>query len=129
MQQAIARVLRSDEELDEALKEVDRLWDAVLGTEDHDRLELLMVLVEDYENRHYPIGPPDPIEAIKFRMEQQGLNRKELASLLGTRGRVSEILNGKRGLSLSMIRALSSRLHIPAEVLIQPITVNATMPG
>jgi HTH-type transcriptional regulator/antitoxin HigA len=98
----------------------------VPGTEDHDRLELLMVLVEDYENRHYPIGPPDPIEAIKFRMEQQGLNRKELASLLGTRGRVSEILNGKRGLSLSMIRALSTRLHIPAEVLIQPTKVNAT---
>ena len=89
-----------------------------------------MVLVEDYENRHYPIGPPDPIEAIKFRMEQQGLNRKELASLLGTRGRVSEILNGKRGLSLSMIRALSTRLHIPAEVLIQPTKVNATsLPG
>ncbi|MBT9587236.1 hypothetical protein IV102_28090 [bacterium] len=67
-------MLRSDEELDEALKEVDRLWDAVPGTEDHDRLELLMVLVEDYENRHYP---PEPIEAIKFRMEQQGLNRKD----------------------------------------------------
>ena len=121
MQKAIARVLHSDKELDEALHEVDRLWEAIPGTEDHDRLELLMVLVEDYENRHYPIGPPDPIEAIKFRMEQQGLNRKKLANLLGTRGRVSEILNGKRGLSLSMIRALSTQLHIPAEVLIQPI--------
>jgi len=86
---------------------------------DNDGMELLSVLIEKYEDEHYPIAPPDPIEAIKFRMEQAGLTKKALIPYLGSRSRVSEILSGKRELTLGMIRALNAHLGIPAEVLIR----------
>ena len=101
-----------------ALAEVERLWEARPGTPDHDRLEVLVTLIEAYEAKHHPIPPPDPIDAIRFRMDQMDLDRKALEELVGSRARVSEVLSGRRGLSLGMIRRLHSRLGIPAEILI-----------
>jgi len=99
--------------------EVERLWGAKAGTPKGDRLDILATLIEAYETNHYPMDPPDPIEAIKFRMEQQGLTRKDLERVLGSRTRVSEVLNRKRRLSIDMIRKLHDKLQIPAEVLIR----------
>jgi HTH-type transcriptional regulator/antitoxin HigA len=101
-----------------ALGEVERLWEAKPGTPEHDRLEVLVTLIEAYEAKHHPIPPPDPVEAILFRMDQMDLGRKDLEDLVGSRARVSEVLSGRRGLSLGMIRRLHSRLGIPAEILI-----------
>lgn len=86
----------------------------------HDRLDVLATLIDAYETEHYPMDPPDPVEAIRFRMEQQGLSRKDLEPLIGTRTRVAEVLNRKRSLSIAMIRRLHDRLGISAEVLIRP---------
>lgn len=102
------------------LAEVERLWGAKSGPPEGDRLDILATLIDAYEAEHYPIDPPDPIEAIKFRMEQQGLSRKDLEPLIGTRTRVAEILNRKRSLSIGMIRRLHDHLGISAEVLIRP---------
>lgn len=110
--------IKTESDYESALAEVEQLWSAEEGTEKGDVLDILLVLIEDYENKHHPIDPPDPIEAIKFRMEQMNLSRKELESIIGSRGRVSEVLNRRRGLSLSMIRSLHSNLHIPLESLI-----------
>ncbi len=103
-----------------ALAEVERLWGAKSGTPDGDRLDVLATLIDAYEAAHYPMDPPDPIEAIKFRMEQQGLSRKDLEPLIGTRTRVAEVLNRKRSLSIGMIRRLNQKLGISADVLIRP---------
>jgi len=113
------RPLRSEKDYEAALAQVERLWGAKAGTSKGDRLDILATLIEAYEAKHYPMDPPDPIEAIKFRMEQQGLTRKDLERVLGSRTRVSEVLNRKRGLSLDMIRKLHDKLQIPAEVLIR----------
>lgn len=113
--------VRSERDYDHALAEVEELWGAKAGTAKGDRLDILATLIEAYETEHYPMDPPDPIEAIKFRMEQQGLTRKELEEILGTRTRVSEVLNRKRGLSINMIRALHDKLGISAEILIRSI--------
>jgi HTH-type transcriptional regulator / antitoxin HigA len=113
------RPLRSEKDYEAALAEVERLWGAKAGTLKGDRLDILATLIEAYEAKHYPMDPPDPIEAIKFRMEQQGLTRKDLERVLGSRTRVSEVLNRKRGLSIDMIRKLHDKLQIPAEVLIR----------
>ena len=102
-----------------ALDEIDRLWDAEPDTPEGDRLDLLITLVDAWEDKHEPIAPPDPIEAIKLRMEEQNLTRKDMETYLGSRQRVSDILNRKRPLSLTMIRKLNQGLGIPAEVLIQ----------
>ena len=114
------RPIRSEADYDEALAEVERLWGSKLGTPEGDRLDILATLIEAYEDEHYPMDPPDPIDAIKYRMEQQGLTRKDLEPMIGTRTRVAEVLNGKRNLSISMIRKLHANLGISAEVLIQP---------
>jgi HTH-type transcriptional regulator / antitoxin HigA len=114
------RPIRSKRDHAAAVKEVERLWGAKAGTRDGDRLDVLVTLIEAYEEEHYPIDPPDPIEAIKFRMEQQGLTRRDLEEIIGTRTRIAEVLNRKRGLSIAMIRRLNERLGIPAEVLIRP---------
>lgn len=103
-----------------ALAEIERLWGAKSGTIEGDRLDVLATLIDAYESEHYPMDQPDPIEAIKFRMEQQGLSRKDLEPILGTRTRVAEVLNRKRSLSIGMIRRLHDRLGISAEVLIRP---------
>lgn len=103
-----------------ALAEVQRLWGAKLGTPEGDRLDVLATLIDAYEADHYSMDPPDPIEAIKFRMEQQGLTRRDLEGIIGTRTRIAEVLNRKRGLSIGMVRRLHERLGISAEVLIRP---------
>jgi HTH-type transcriptional regulator / antitoxin HigA len=91
-----------------------------LGTPNGDRVDILATLIDAYEARHHPMDPPDPVEAIKFRMEQQGLTRKDLEPLIGTRTRVAEVLNRKRNLSITMIRRLHDRLGISTDVLIRP---------
>src|SRR5713226_8550975 len=105
--------IRTKTDYKAALAEVERLWGSKSGTPKGDRLDVLATLIDVYEAEHYPIDPPDPIEAIKFRMEQQGLTRKDLETVLGTRTRVAEVLNRKRGLSIAMIRRLHDRLGIP----------------
>ena len=112
--------IRSEADYEDALAEVGRLWGSKSGTPNGDRLDVLATLIEAYEERHYPIDAPDSVEAIKFRLEQQGLKPKDLQPLIGTRTRVYEILNGKRALSIAMIRKLVEKLAIPAEVLIKP---------
>jgi HTH-type transcriptional regulator / antitoxin HigA len=112
--------IRTKADYEAALGEVERLWGAKSGTPKGDRLDVLATLIEVYEERHYPIDPPDPIEAIKFRMEQQGLTRKDLEELIGTRTRIAEVLSRKRALSIAMIRRLHDKLGIPADVLIRP---------
>lgn len=112
--------IRTEADYRQALIEVERLWGARSGTPEGDRLDVLATLIDAYEVAHYPMDPPDPIEAIKFRMEQQGLSRKDLEPLIGTRTRVAEVLNRKRNLSIDMIRRLHDRLGISAEVLIRP---------
>jgi HTH-type transcriptional regulator/antitoxin HigA len=112
--------IRTEADYEAALAEIERLWGAPAGTPEGDRLDIMATLVDAYENEHYPIDPPDPIEAIKFRMEQQGLTRKDLEGILGTRTRVAEVLNRRRGLSINMIRRLHEKLGISAEVLIRP---------
>lgn len=112
--------IRTKADYEEALAEVERLWGAKSGTPKGDRLDVLATLIDAYEAEHYPMDPPDPVEAIKFRMEQQGLSRKDLEPLIGTRTRVAEVLNRKRSLSISMIRRLHEGLGISADVLIRP---------
>ncbi len=111
--------VRSEKDYEEALKEIERLWDSEPGTPEGDRFEILVTQVEAYEDEHYPIDPPDPIEAIKYAMESRGLTRQDLEPYIGSSGRVSEVLSYKRPLSLSMISKLNSGLGIPAEVLIR----------
>ena len=110
--------IKSEQDYKRALKEIESLFDAKFGTPDGDRLDVLTTLAEAYETKHYPIDAPDPIDAIYFVMEQQGLNRKDLEPYIGGRSRVAEVLNHKRALTLPMIRKLHYALGIPAEVLI-----------
>ena len=117
---AEVRPIRTKRDYEAALKEVERLWGAKAGTSEGDRLDVLATLVDAYEAEHYPMDPPDPVEAIKFRMEQQGLTRRDLEEIIGTRTRIAEVLNRKRGLSIAMIRRLHERLGISADVLIRP---------
>lgn len=112
--------IRTEADYDAALAEVERLWGAKSGTPDGDRLDVLATLIQVYEAKNYPMDPPDPIEAIRFRMEQQGLTRKDLEPMIGPRNRVADVLNRKRGLSIEMIRQLHDHLGISAEVLIRP---------
>src|ERR1700730_2070608 len=112
--------IRTNADYEAALLELKKLWGAKSGTMQGDRLDVLATLIDAYETEHYPMEPPDPVEAIKFRMEQQGLSRKDLEPFIGTRTRVAEVLNRKRSLSISMIRRLHQHLGISAEVLIRP---------
>ena len=111
--------IRTKKDYEAALAEVARLWGAKLGTLEGDRLDVLATLIDAFEAAHYPMDPPDPIEAIKFRIEQQGLTRKDLESMIGTRTRVAEVLNRRRSLSINMIRRLHAALGISADVLIR----------
>ncbi|MBF0134569.1 MAG: transcriptional regulator [Magnetococcales bacterium] len=112
--------IETEQDYDVALAEVERLMDADPDTPEGDNLDILVTLIEAYEAKHHVIDLPDPIEAIKFQMEQMGLSRKELEPFIGSRARVAEVLNYKRHLSLEMIRRLHEGLKIPANVLIQP---------
>ena len=112
--------IKTEADYQTAMKEIERLFDAASDTPEGDRLEVLTTLVEAYEEKHYAIPLPDPVEAIQYYMESRGLTRRDLESYIGSRGRVSEIMNRKRSLSIKMIRRLHAGLGIPAEVLIQP---------
>ena len=111
--------IKTEADYEASLAEVERLWEAEEGTPAGDKLDILITLVEKWEDLHYPIGPPDPVEAILFYMEQKGLTRKDLEPYLGQRSRVADVLNGKRPLSLRMIRNLHDHLGIPAEILLR----------
>lgn len=111
--------IRTEHDYENALKMIDFLWDSKPKSPNYDRLDILITLVEAYEEKKYPIGLPDPIETIKYKMEELGLKRIDLGKYLGGRGRVSEILEKKRKLSLNMIRKLNQELNIPTEILVK----------
>lgn len=111
--------IKTEQDYNAALVRLEVIFDTQPGTEEADELEILSLLIEKYEDEHYPIAPPDPIEAIKFRMEQMGYKQKDLENIIGYKGRVSEILNKKRKLTLEMIRRLHNALHIPTETLLK----------
>lgn len=111
--------IRNETDYENALERLELIFEAQKGTEQGDELEILSILIDQYEKEHFPIGMPDPIEAIKFRMEQMGMKQKDLAEVVGFKSRVSEILNRKRKLTLEMIRKISKALNIPTEVLVQ----------
>ena len=121
--------IRSDEDYEIALQEIDHLWDAQEGTPESDSLEILVTLVEAYERGRYELPPPDPIAAIEYFMESRGWSRKELEPYIGNRGRVSEVLNRKRPLTITMIRNLERATGIPASILIQPYPTEQEQSG
>ena len=112
--------IKSEQDYNKVLERLEQIFDAEPNTKEGDELEILGILIEKYENENFLIELPDPIEAIKFRMEQLNYSQNDLAEVIGLKSRASEILNKKRKLSLEMIRKLSEKLHIPSEVLIQP---------
>ncbi|MES2796739.1 MAG: helix-turn-helix domain-containing protein [Bacteroidota bacterium] len=112
--------IKTDRDYNQALERLEVIFDSKKNTLEGDELDILSILIENYENEKFPIGFPDPIEAIKFRMEQMGYNQTDLAKILGLKSRASEILNKKRKLSLELIRKIHENLHIPAEVLVKP---------
>lgn len=111
--------IHTEADYNSVLNRIEEIFDAKAGTPEGDELEILGILVEEYEKRNFPIDAPDPIEALKFRMEQLGLSQSDLAQLVGSKSRASEILSGKRSMSLRVIRVLNRKLNIPAEILIQ----------
>ena len=111
--------IKTKQDYDQALQRLELIFDAKKGTKEGDELEVLGILIEKYEDGYFPIDLPDPIEAIKFRMEQLDYSQNDLAKVIGLKSRASEILNKKRKLSLEMIRNLHDKLNIPTEVLIQ----------
>lgn len=114
------KLIKTEKDYQHALARLEVIFDAVPNTEEGDELEILSLLIEKYEDKYYQIEFPDPIEAIKFRLEQLGMNQSDLSTIVGLKSRASEILNKKRKLTLEMIRKLNNALHIPLEVLIQP---------
>jgi HTH-type transcriptional regulator/antitoxin HigA len=112
--------IKTEQDYEAALEEVERLFNAAPNSAEGDRLEVLTTLIEAYEERHYPIPLPDPVEAILYHLESRGLSRRDLEPFIGSRARVSEVLNRKRPLTIGMIRKLHKGLGIPAEILIQP---------
>lgn len=114
------RPLRSDMDHTAALTEIERLWDAPEGSQDADTLEVLAILVEDYENKFWPIPKASPVEILKYAISEMGRSQKQLAELLGSRSRASELLNGKRRLTIDVAHKISTAWHIPAQLLIAP---------
>ena len=112
------KVIKTEEDYNKALKRLETIFDAPANTPEGDEAEILGILIEKYEDEHYPIEAPDPIEAIKFRMEQMNMNYKDLAKIIGYKSRVSEIFTRKRKLNLKMIRRLHEKMKIPYESLI-----------
>jgi len=120
--------IRTEADYEAALAEIERLFDAAPNTPESDRLDVLTTLVQAYEAQHYSIPEPDPVEAIKYYLESRGLSRSDLEPYIGSRARVTEVLNRKRPLSLNMIRRLYAGLGIPAEVLVKPYAVAEEKP-
>ena len=112
------KVIKTEKDYNSALKRLEEVFDAPVNSPEGDEAELLTVLIEKYEEEHYPIEAPDPIEAIRFRMEQMNMKKKDLAEIIGYKSRVSEILSRKRKLSLKMIRQLHKKLRIPYDSLL-----------
>jgi HTH-type transcriptional regulator/antitoxin HigA len=112
------RPIKTEQDYNSAIKRIEELWGAKKDTPKGDELDLLVTLVESYEMKHYPIAPPDPIDAIKFRMEQMDMTKDDMVKYLGSQSRVSEILNRKRKLTLKMVKSLYKGLKIPAEILL-----------
>ena len=112
------RPIKTEKDYNHSLKRIEELWRAQKDTLEGDELDLLITLVESYEMKHYPIAPPDPIDAIKFRMEQMDMTKADMVKYLGSQSRVSEILNRKRSLTLKMVKSLYKGLKIPAEILL-----------
>jgi HTH-type transcriptional regulator/antitoxin HigA len=112
--------IKNGRDYQQALRRVESLWKSPEGSAESDELDVLATLIEAYEREHYPIDLPDPVEAIKFRLEQEGKDSRALIGVIGQRTRVYEVLRGKRSLSLNMIRELHDKFGIPASVLIQP---------
>ena len=112
------RPIKTEEDYNTSIHRIEVLWGAKKDTPQGDELDLLVTLVESYEMKHYPIAPPDPVDAIKFRMEQMGMTKADMVKYLGSQSRVSEILNGKRKLTLGMIKSLYKGLRIPADILL-----------
>ena len=110
--------IRNDDDMRAAFRRLELVYQAQDGTPEADEMEILVTLIEAYEHKHFPVGDVDPVEAIKFRMEQQGLTQKDLEPFIGSSGRVSEVLNRKRRLSLQMVKRLHDGLHIPYESLL-----------
>jgi HTH-type transcriptional regulator/antitoxin HigA len=113
------KAIKTEKDYDEAMERLETLFDARKETPEGDELEVMGILIDQYEKEHFPIDMPDPVEAIKFRLEQLGYNQTDFAEILGLKSRASEILNRKRKLSLEMIRQLHDKLNIPTDVLIQ----------
>ena len=113
-----AKLIKTEQEYNDALGRINELFDVTPESKEYDEVELLVTLVDLYEQNHYPIEAPDPIEAIKFRMEQMGMKRTDLAKFLGTKSRVSEILNRQRKLTVEMMRKLHNEFGVPAESLL-----------
>ena len=113
------RPIKTEKDYEKSLERLEDIFDAKSGSKEGDELEVLSILIDNYEKEYYQIGLPDPVEAIKFRMEQMGYNQKDLAEVVGLKSRASEILSRKRKLSLEMIRQLHKRMNIPTDVLIQ----------
>jgi HTH-type transcriptional regulator/antitoxin HigA len=113
------KIIKNKKDYNEALERLEKVFDAKRGTPLGEELEILALLIDQYEKEHFPIDAPDPIEAVKFRMEQLGMKQKDLAQTLGFKSRVSEILNKKRKLTLEMIRKLNEELNIPTSILIK----------
>ena len=114
------RAIHNKKEYKAALEEIEQLWSAPTKSAQADRLEVLALLVEHYEKTHFPIADPDPIEFLEHVMQSRGLTRKDLEPMIGPRGRVADIMNKTRPLTLEMIRRLVSQLQLPAEVLVKP---------
>ena len=112
------RPIKTEQDYNTSIRRIEVLWGAKKDTPQGDELDLLVTLVESYEMKHYPIAPPDPIDAIKFRMEQMDMTKADLVQYIGSQSRVSEILNGKRKLTLGMIKSLYKGLRIPADILL-----------
>ncbi len=112
--------IHNEDDYNQAMKTLAILWGSPEGSAEGDQLQILATLIEKYEEAHFPMDVPEPVDAILFRMEQQGLSRKDLEPMLGPRNRVSKVLNRRRGMSIEMIGEVHEKLHIPAEVLIRP---------
>ncbi|GLR48821.1 transcriptional regulator [Shinella yambaruensis] len=112
--------IRTDDDLSKAIAEIETLWGAERGTADGDRLDVLITLVDRYEDEHYPIGPAHPVDVLKMHMEMTGRRRADLASLIGSSSRASEVLNRRRALTLDMVHKLNRHWGIPAEYLVVP---------
>ena len=110
--------IRTSADHDDALARIEALWDAKPGSPEHDELEVLSVLVSAYEDEHWPVLPPDPVEAIEFHMEQNGFRQKDLAGVIGSASRASEVLNRRRSLTIEMIKAIHSAWSVPLESLL-----------